>query len=52
MLRWNCPVLWSKLAAGRLLPPVDAVFPLAEGRKAYERMTSQAQFGKLVLSVS
>ncbi len=41
----------AEFSAGRLAPPVDAVFPLAEGRKAFERMTERSQFGKLVLSV-
>jgi NADPH:quinone reductase-like Zn-dependent oxidoreductase len=41
----------AQLAAGRLLPPVDAVFPLREGRRAFERLSGRAQFGKLVLSI-
>ncbi len=40
-----------ELAGGRLIPPVDSVFPLAEGRRAFERMAEKSQFGKLVLSV-
>jgi NADPH:quinone reductase-like Zn-dependent oxidoreductase len=42
----------EELAAGRLWPTVDAVYPLAEGRAAFERMREGAQFGKLVLRVS
>ena len=42
----------AELAAGRLIPPVDSVFPLAEGRRAFERMAEKSQFGKIVLSVS
>lgn len=42
----------DELAAGRLWPTVDAVYPLAEGRAAFERMRDGAQFGKLVLRVS
>jgi len=38
--------------AGRLEPVVDTVFPLADARKAYERMASGAGFGKIVLKVS
>ena len=34
------------------LPPVDAVFPLAEGRRAFERLAERSQFGKLVLSIA
>jgi len=35
----------------RLTPVVDSVFPLAEGRKAYERLASGEQFGKVILRV-
>ncbi|MGH7656486.1 MAG: zinc-binding dehydrogenase [Gemmatimonadaceae bacterium] len=41
----------AELAAGRLVPPVDAVFPLAEGRRAFERLSERVQFGKVVLSI-
>ncbi len=41
----------AELAAGRLLPPIDAVFPIAEGRRAFERLQAASQFGKLVLSI-
>ena len=41
----------AELAAGHLIPPVDAVFPLAEGRQAFERLRERAQFGKVVLSI-
>ena len=41
-----------ELRAGRLLPPVDAVFPLEQGRQAYERLASAGQFGKVVISIS
>jgi NADPH:quinone reductase-like Zn-dependent oxidoreductase len=40
------------LVAGRLLPVVDSVFPLAEGRAALERLQSGEQFGKVVVRVS
>lgn len=42
----------AELAAGRLWPPVDATFPLAEGRAAFARLQEGAQFGKIVLRVS
>lgn len=42
----------AELAAGRLWPSVDSVYPLSEGRAAFERMARGAQFGKLVLRVS
>lgn len=41
----------AELGAGRLVPPVDAVFPLAEGRRAFERLAGKEQFGKVVLSI-
>lgn len=41
----------AELAAGRLLPPVDRVFPLDEGRAAFERLQDAAQFGKIVLTI-
>ncbi len=41
----------AELAAGRLVPPVDSVFPLAEGRKAFERLQQKEQFGKVVLEI-
>jgi NADPH:quinone reductase-like Zn-dependent oxidoreductase len=41
----------AEFSAGRLAPPVDAVFPLAEGRRAFERLSEQSQFGKLVISI-
>jgi NADPH:quinone reductase-like Zn-dependent oxidoreductase len=42
----------AELRGGRLVPPVDSVFPLAEGRAAYERLASGEQFGKVVVRVS
>jgi NADPH:quinone reductase-like Zn-dependent oxidoreductase len=41
----------AELAAGRLVPPVDSVYPLVDGRRAFERLQERSQFGKLVLSV-
>ena len=41
----------AELAAGRLTPPVDSVFPLSEGRAAFERMAGGEQFGKIVLTI-
>ena len=38
--------------AGRLRPPVDSVYPLADGREAFERMQHGKQFGKLVVRVA
>jgi len=36
---------------GKLIPVVDSVFPLEEGRQAFERLASAKHFGKVVLSV-
>ena len=38
--------------AGRLLPPVDSVFPLENGRQAFERLQAGKQFGKIVVRIS
>ena len=42
----------SELAAGRLVPPIDSVHMLADGRAAFERLASGDQFGKIVVRVS
>ena len=41
----------GELRAGRLIPPVDSVWPLREGRKAFMRLESAEQFGKVVISL-
>jgi NADPH:quinone reductase-like Zn-dependent oxidoreductase len=38
--------------AGRLHPPIDHVYPLADARAAFERMSDAEQFGKLVVRVA
>lgn len=38
--------------AGRLTPVVDEVVPLADARRAYERLESGSAFGKVVLSIA
>jgi NADPH:quinone reductase-like Zn-dependent oxidoreductase len=42
----------NELRAGRLLPPVDSVFELKDGRAAFQRMERAEQFGKIVVRVS
>lgn len=37
---------------GRLWPGVDAVFPLASAREAFDRLASGAQLGKVVIEVA
>lgn len=39
------------LAAGRVVVPVEAAFPLADAPAAYERFAAGGKFGKIVLSV-
>jgi NADPH:quinone reductase-like Zn-dependent oxidoreductase len=41
----------AELAAGHLRPPIDTVLPLAEGRRAFERLAAGEQFGKIVLEL-
>lgn len=41
----------AELRAGRLLPPIDSVWPLQDGRKAFERLEAGEQFGKVVLAI-
>lgn len=38
-------------AHGLLMPPVDSVYPLADGRAAFERLSSGQQFGKIVVTI-
>lgn len=42
----------NELRAGRLLPPVDSVFAIEEGRMAFERLEKGEQFGKVVVRIS
>jgi NADPH:quinone reductase-like Zn-dependent oxidoreductase len=39
----------EQVRAGRLRPVVDSVLPLAEARRAHERIEAREQFGKVVL---
>jgi NADPH:quinone reductase-like Zn-dependent oxidoreductase len=41
----------AEFRAGRLRTPVDRVYPLADGRAAFERLASGDQFGKIVLTM-
>ena len=41
----------AELRAGRLIPPVDSVYPLRDGRDAFARLQSGEQFGKVVVEV-
>jgi NADPH:quinone reductase-like Zn-dependent oxidoreductase len=42
---------YDLIRSGRARVHVDTVFPLADARKAHERLESGAQFGKVVLSI-
>ena len=39
----------GEFRAGRLMPPIDSVHELEDGRGAFERLASGRQFGKVVL---
>ena len=41
----------AELHEGRLHPPIDRVYPLAEGRAAFARLGEAEQFGKIVLRI-
>jgi len=41
----------AEFRAGRLRAPIDGVYPLAEGQAAFERLASDAHFGKIVLTM-
>jgi zinc-binding alcohol dehydrogenase/oxidoreductase len=43
--------VYELVAAGKALPTVDRVFPLAEARAAHERLEAREQLGKIVLSI-
>lgn len=42
----------GEFRAGRLLPPIDRVYPLEEGRAAFARLADDEHFGKVVLNVT
>ncbi|HEY9229409.1 MAG TPA: zinc-binding dehydrogenase [Gemmatimonadaceae bacterium] len=42
----------NELRSGRLVPPVDSVYSLENGRAAFERLAAGEQFGKVVIQVS
>ena len=41
--------LYSVVAAGKLKPRIDRVFPLSKAREAYARLEAGEQHGKIVL---
>jgi putative PIG3 family NAD(P)H quinone oxidoreductase len=44
-------MVWPHVAAGRLKPVIDSIFPLAEAAKAHARMDSGDHVGKIVLTI-
>ena len=42
----------SELRGGKLKPVVDSVYPIEQGRQAFERLESGQQFGKVVISIA
>jgi putative PIG3 family NAD(P)H quinone oxidoreductase len=44
--------IWPHVAAGRIRPVIDQVFPLAEAAQAHARMEGGDHIGKIVLSVA
>ena len=44
--------VWPHLAAGRIGPVVDHVFPLAQASNAHKRMENSTHIGKIALKVS
>jgi NADPH:quinone reductase-like Zn-dependent oxidoreductase len=45
-------VVWPHVAAGRLRPVIDRVFPLAEAGAAHAWLESGSHVGKIVLQIS
>jgi NADPH:quinone reductase-like Zn-dependent oxidoreductase len=43
--------VWPLLAAGRVRPVIDAIFPLADAAAAHARLESGEVIGKIVLRV-
>jgi zinc-binding alcohol dehydrogenase/oxidoreductase len=43
--------VYDLVAAGKVRPVIDRVFPLAEARAAHERLEAGEQLGKIVLSI-
>jgi D-arabinose 1-dehydrogenase-like Zn-dependent alcohol dehydrogenase len=41
----------SEFRLGQLVPTVDSVFDIRDGRKAFERLASGQQFGKIVINI-
>ena len=44
--------LWPQIAAGRIRPVVDRIFPLQDAAEAHRRMESSAHIGKILLRMA
>ena len=44
--------VWPLLAAGKIKPVIDSIFPLAQAADAHARMESSAHIGKIMLEVN
>ena len=44
--------LWPQIAAGRIRPVVDRIFPLEDAAEAHRRMESSAHIGKILLRMA
>lgn len=44
--------VWPHVAAGRIHPVIDSVFPLEDAAQAHRRMESSAHLGKILLQVA
>jgi NADPH:quinone reductase-like Zn-dependent oxidoreductase len=42
----------GEMSSGKLEPVIDSVFPLEDGRAAFERLENGEQFGKIVIDVA
>ncbi len=40
------------LAAGRIRPVIDSIFPLEQAAKAFERLEGPGKFGKVLLDLT
>ena len=47
----NLDAVASEFTDGKLLPLVDSVFDISQGRQAFERLQSGQQFGKIVVRI-
>jgi NADPH:quinone reductase-like Zn-dependent oxidoreductase len=50
--RRECAQVCEVVAAGRVRPVIDRVFPLEQIRKAHERLAAADRFGKVVIQVA